>query len=150
KGAAGTVSVPARRANLRDRRLRKLVEALRKPNAEHRKRMLWAVRSALIVADAAGSGLPRVGADLRPWITEKLVNAPLCGAAFIEEISDKRIGQLKALNKWEKWTDFQLLCDHLGGRALLLAPCGSGKTLAAWRWIAAQVKRLAETGDPVS
>ncbi len=126
------------------------MEALRKPDAERRKRMLWAVRSALIVADAAGSGLPRVGEDLRPWITEKLVNVPVCSAAFIEEITGKRVGQLKALNKWEKWTDFQLLCDHLADRALLLAPCGSGKTLAAWRWIAARVKRLVEEGRPVS
>jgi CRISPR-associated endonuclease/helicase Cas3 len=150
KGAAGTVSVPERRSVLRDKRLRKLVEALRKRDAEPRKRLLWAVRSALIVADAAGSGLPRVGEDLQTWITEKLVNAPACDAAFIEEISGRRVGQLKTLNKWEKWTDFQLLCDHLAERALLLAPCGSGKTLAAWRWIAAQVKRLVEEGRPVS
>ena len=27
------------------------------------------------------------------------------------------------------------------GNALLLAPCGSGKTLAAWRWIAAQLDK---------
>jgi CRISPR-associated endonuclease/helicase Cas3 len=37
------------------------------------------------------------------------------------------------------WTDFQKACDDLPDRALLLAPCGSGKTLAAWRWIAARL-----------
>jgi CRISPR-associated endonuclease/helicase Cas3 len=150
KGAAGTVSVIKKRAHLRDRRLRKLVEALRKPDAEPRKRMLWAVRSGLIVADAVASGLPRVGEDLRPWISDKLVNAPLYNGARIKEISDKRVEQLTALNKWEKWTDFQLLCDDLDNRALLLAPCGSGKTLAAWRWIAAQAEKLMEEGRPVS
>src|SRR5262249_22712514 len=139
-----------KRAHLRDRRLRKLVEGLRKRDAEPRKRMLWAVRSALIVADAVASGLPRIGEDLRPWISDNLVNAPLCNASLIEAISSNRVKQLKALNKWEKWTDFQLLCDHLDNRALLLAPCGSGKTLAAWRWIAAWVKKLAEEGHPVS
>jgi CRISPR-associated endonuclease/helicase Cas3 len=151
KDAAGTVSVIAKRTELRGR-LRKLVEALRKPGHEPelRRRMLWAVRSALIAADAAASGLPRVGEDIRPWITEKLVNTPLCDAAFIEEISDKRVQQLKALNKWGKWTDFQLRCDYLADRALLLAPCGSGKTLAAWRWIAAWVAKLSTAGRPVS
>jgi CRISPR-associated endonuclease/helicase Cas3 len=147
---AGTVSVIDKRAQLRDRRLRKLVESLRKSDAEPRRRMLWAVRSALIAADAVASALPRVGEDLRPWITGKLVHAPPCDACFIEGITEKRVGQLKALNKWERWTDFQLLCDHLDSRALLLAPCGSGKTLAAWRWIAAQVNKLAHAGRPVS
>jgi CRISPR-associated endonuclease/helicase Cas3 len=148
--AAGTVSVIDNRARLRDKRLQALKVALRKNDAMPRKRMLWAVRSALIAADAVASAMPRVGEDLRPWITENLTNAPLCDAAFIEDITDKRVGLLKALKKWEEWTDFQLLCDNLADRALLLAPCGSGKTLAAWRWIAAWVGRLAKVGRPVS
>jgi CRISPR-associated endonuclease/helicase Cas3 len=39
------------------------------------------------------------------------------------------------------WNDFQEAASNLGDRALLLAPCGAGKNLAAWRWIAG---RLAE------
>jgi CRISPR-associated endonuclease/helicase Cas3 len=36
--------------------------------------------------------------------------------------------------------DFQKRAAFLGARALLLAPCGSGKTLAAWHWIAARMQ----------
>jgi CRISPR-associated endonuclease/helicase Cas3 len=61
---------------------------------------------------------------------------------------EPRIKQLTELSKWKDngdgkrgWSDFQLACDRLPDRALLLAPCGSGKTLAAWRWIAAQLDK---------
>lgn len=136
------VSIMQKRNELRDRRLRPLQTALRSPANAPRLRMLWAVRAALIAADAAASGLFRVETNLRAWIETTLTHAPLCDQSFLEEkIIQKRIDELKAKKKWQDWTDFQKRCDDLPARALLLAPCGSGKTLAAWRWIAAQVAK---------
>ena len=37
--------------------------------------------------------------------------------------------------------DFQERAGTLEERALLLAPCGSGKTFAAWRWIASRLEK---------
>lgn len=136
------VSIVQKREELQDRRLRRFQEALRKPDGQARQRMLWAVRAALIAADAAASGLFRVETNIRAWIQTNFTHAALCDRAFIEkEIIQKRIDELKGKNKWKDWTDFQKHCDDLSERALLLAPCGSGKTLAAWRWIAAQVAK---------
>jgi CRISPR-associated endonuclease/helicase Cas3 len=111
---------------------------------EPRRRMLWAVRAALIAADAVGSGLPRVGEDLRSWIEGAFDQANLCTEAFVwEQIINKRVEELRLKGKWNGWSAFQDACAEpksLADRGLLLAPCGSGKTLAAWRWIAARLK----------
>lgn len=140
-------AVEVRRDNIKDQRLRRLEVALRKDTDEARlrKRLLWAVRVGLIVADAVGSGLPRVGKDMRPWIAAVFNDSLLCTEEFVKrEIITRRVADLdRKLNphgKSFKWDEFQLNCDKLSARALLLAPCGSGKTLAAWRWIAAQLK----------
>jgi CRISPR-associated endonuclease/helicase Cas3 len=134
----GGFDLEQHRERLKDRRLQPFKVALGKD--EGRRRLLWAVRAALIAADAVGSGLPRVGEkDMLPWITAAF--AQVCDDTFIcKEIINQRIAELQRKNKWEKWSEFQLQCDTLPSRALLLAPCGSGKTLAAWRWIAARLK----------
>ncbi len=107
-----------------------------------RSRLLVGVRASLIAADAAGSGLVRQGHRVIDWIRENVTRAvPLTKERIANDIIKPRVGELKAAGKWEDWNDFQLGCDHLPARALLLAPCGSGKTLAAWRWIAAQLVR---------
>jgi CRISPR-associated endonuclease/helicase Cas3 len=124
------------------RRLRHFERLLRRPEGEPRRRLLWAVRAALIAADAAGSALPRVGADMRPWIEAAFDPGKVCTREFLEaEVIAGRVEELRRQGRWRGWSAFQAACDGLPGRALLLAPCGSGKTLAAWRWIAA---RLAE------
>ncbi len=113
------------------------------------RRMLTAVRAALIAADSAGSGYARTGQPVGEAVWKQFVERePLTGQYLKENIIDKRIAQIKAAGKWddrgdgkEGWNNFQLACDSLPDRALLLAPCGSGKTLAAWRWIAAQAAR---------
>ncbi|MHB8577394.1 MAG: CRISPR-associated helicase Cas3', partial [Dehalococcoidia bacterium] len=43
-------------------------------------------------------------------------------------------------NRWHDYHDFQIAAGRLGPRALLLASCGAGKTLAAWKWIANQAE----------
>jgi CRISPR-associated endonuclease/helicase Cas3 len=109
-------------------------------------RLLMAVRAALIAADAAGSGLIREGKPIVEWIGKQFPESPRWNAAEIwQQIITPRKDQIDRQRKPDKkpfeWNDFQSDCDNLPSRALLLAPCGSGKTLAAWRWIAAQAKR---------
>ena len=65
--------------------------------------------------------------------------------AILNEIIDRRVNEINCrLIAQDRpafdWNSFQLACDDLPSRALLLAPCGSGKTLAAWRWAAGQAR----------
>jgi CRISPR-associated endonuclease/helicase Cas3 len=145
RNGAGVLPLLPRREKLKDERFRPFVESLRRPENAARRRMLGAVRAALITADAAASGLARTGMDQRAWIQGAFDKARLCDAPFIQtEVIDRRVDELRQKKKWEQWSKFQDDCanrEKVPARALLLAPCGSGKTLAAWRWIAA---RLAE------
>ena len=120
------------RDDLRDGRLRRL-------NMGGDTRMLNAVRAALIAADAAGSGLPRTGRRI-DWIRGQFSETPTCDADTIRNVIQGRIDDLTRRGKWSKWNEFQDHCETLSDRALLLAPCGAGKTLAAWRWISGRVK----------
>lgn len=120
------------RDNLRDVRLRRISQLADT-------RMLKAVRAALIAADAAGSGLPRTGRRI-DWICGQFPETPICDSTAVAGVIDRRIDDLKSQGKWKDWNDFQTQCESLPDRALLLAPCGAGKTLAAWRWIAGQLK----------
>ncbi len=116
-----------------------------KRQPENRRRLLLAVRAALIAADAAGSGYVRVGQPVEAMVLRQFVERePWTRDAIWKEIITKRTDDLDAqFAKRGKprfqWNEFQIACDNLPERALLLAPCGSGKTLAAWRWIAARV-----------
>jgi len=106
-----------------------------------RGRLLRALRSALIAADSAGSGLVREDKSVDSWIHENVTRLELLTHDTIKDkIIDRRVQQMKEAGHWIGFTDFQIACDTLPDRALLLAPCGSGKTLAAWRWIAARLK----------
>lgn len=134
------------------------VRSIFKPKQENVRftRLLHAVRAALICADSAASGLHREGHDLERWIRNVMHVVPPClGADVKSKIIEKRRHQLVSLKKWDVtkgtdgWSEFQLQCDNLPERSLLIAPCGSGKTLAAWRWIAAQCDNAAQRGDPV-
>ena len=110
---------------------------------ETARRLLLAVRSALIAADSAGSGIVRVeNESVTTWIRKNVTERPLLTRQQVfEDIIEKRKQEMICSGNWKDWNDFQLACDHLPDRALLLAPCGSGKTLAAWRWIAAQLEK---------
>ena len=103
-------------------------------------RLLMAVRAALILSDSSGSGVVRENKDLRHWLE----------TAFREELDDTyienniiapRVREIEQRKGRFKWSDFQIAAEDLGRLALLLAPCGSGKTLAAWRWIKARLKQ---------
>ena len=117
-------------------------------------RMLMALRAGLFLADGAGSGIRRRGLSISDWICDCFApvvdgKSRLYDFDRIQEVVTQRVEDLARRNKWKGstdwngsgWNDFQREADQFPSRTLLLAPCGSGKTLAAWRWIAAQAKR---------
>ena len=101
-----------------------------------------AVRAALVLADSAGSGLQREGKSAADWLSAAFdPNLLLDGAAVEQKVVQPRIRELVRQGRWSSWHDFQTAADGLPERTLLLASCGSGKTLAAWRWITARAAR---------
>ena len=144
-----TFDLTAHAEELADGRLRMFERRLQdKPANAERRRLMWAVRSALIVADAVGSAQLRIGQPIESWVRSTLTDLPVCSRDEVrKEVIDKRVQQLRASGRWDStkgidgWSEFQIGCEQLPSRALLVAPCGSGKTLAAWRWIAKQCER---------
>ena len=125
-----------------------------------RDRLRWvaAVRAGLIVADAVGSAVVRIdrdaeeedaGAAIDRWIGECFAR-PLAGDEVWEEVITRRIADLRTRGRWDDakghtfggirgFKEFQCAVAGGGPRVLLTASCGSGKTLAAWNWIKAQL-----------
>ncbi|XWK89467.1 MAG: CRISPR-associated helicase Cas3' [Phormidium sp.] len=127
-----------------------------------RLRLFMAARVIVLSADAVASGLRRVsvpendislGQKPRELSQEKWIVTGLQKGKTsndIERLLDKRkeiIIERKKKEKKEGITDFvftyqkfQEQAAKLGDRALLLAPCGSGKTIAAYLWIQKQLE----------
>lgn len=105
--------------------------------------LLMAVRSGLILADSAGSGLVREGKDIKSWLHDAFREEDLLTDGIIN--SDILIPRKHAIEATSGqlfvWQDFQKAAGNLPDRALLLSSCGSGKTLAAWRWISSRLAR---------
>lgn len=99
--------------------------------------LLVATKAGLLVADAVASGLVREGEDIKNWINEKVHSKAIEKDEVAKAIIDKRAEQIFK-DKPIKWNDFQMKSATLGKRALLLAACGAGKTIAAWKWAEAQ------------
>lgn len=109
---------------------------------EERRQLLVAVKAGLLAADSAGSAIVREGQSLGDWIWRCFENAPLTENWIDDKIIAPRIKDVeKRSGQAFKWHDFQKAADDLGERALLLSGCGTGKTLAAWRWIRSQLGR---------
>jgi len=107
-----------------------------------RRAMLLAVKIGLIVADAVSSGLVREGHTLEKfdkWIEEVVHSGTIGGRDIETKIISQRAASLSRRKPFS-FHRFQLHAAELGPRALLLAPCGSGKTMAAWKWAAAQAR----------
>lgn len=131
----------ARKFNRRARPVMHSLASCGELRDEQRLRLLLAVRAALIVADSAGSGLTRENKPVTAWLAEAFEEKETIDAKYIQ---DKVITPRKHSIENVKgvpfcWNDFQVEASHLSDRALMLAPCGSGKTLAAWRWIAGRL-----------
>jgi CRISPR-associated endonuclease/helicase Cas3 len=102
-----------------------------------RLQLCLAVKAGLIASDSVASGLWREGRDITGWI-EGVAHAPaLAHDSIVRQVLEPRIDELKMGSKWHGWHQFQDGASSVGRRGLLLAACGAGKTLAAWRWASA-------------
>jgi CRISPR-associated endonuclease/helicase Cas3 len=109
---------------------------------EERRRLLVAVKAGLLAADSAGSALVREGQSLSEWISVCFRSDPLTPDWLEEKVIIPRIKEVEGKSgQVFRWHDFQKAAADLDGRALLLSGCGTGKTLAAWRWIKSQLGR---------
>jgi CRISPR-associated endonuclease/helicase Cas3 len=113
--------------------------------AQARRNLLMASRAVVLAADAVASGLRRVDLPQKCWIVEGLTKGK--NAADIEKILEKRKQEVteREIAKGKKdfvfkYQKFQEEAATLGRRALVLAPCGSGKTIAAYLWIQKQLE----------
>ncbi|MDA8254111.1 MAG: CRISPR-associated helicase Cas3' [Betaproteobacteria bacterium] len=131
-------SIPEHAERL-ERRFAKLECALRRD--EPRRRLMRAVKAAVIVADSAGSGFAREGYDIPGWIGGLFDPARRLDGAYIERhILGPRKSQIEARHgDVFHYHGFQNQAALQPARTLMIAPCGAGKTLAAWRWIEAQL-----------
>jgi len=109
-----------------------------------REPLLLAVKAALIVADSVASGVVRTHGHsdgIKPWIDDVVHRPPLTAAEIEDNILGRRIADLERIRRAPfTYHAFQNGTAALGPRALVLAACGAGKTLAAWRWAAAQAR----------
>lgn len=96
---------------------------------------LSALKAGLIVIDAVASAIVREGKSLKEWLT---CNAHLSSISpeDIETaiIKPRANAVTRGTGRVFELHSFQKLVAEEGSRTLLLAPCGSGKTLAAWQW----------------
>lgn len=121
------------------RRFRRLHKQIGKDQA--RRALYLAVKTAVIVSDSAGSGLAREGYEITAWLAAAFGDEACVNGTYIErEVLKKRIAQIeRRTGKAFAYQDFQECAATQPDRTLMIAPCGAGKTLAAWRWIAAQL-----------
>lgn len=148
-GGAGSVDLYGLIDRVLDR-LEDLDRDVRHDSRESRRRMLWAVRAALVAADACGSGLPREGLDIASWTARCMTfdgerrspDGRMTGETIRRLIIEPRIETIRSRGRWEGLNAFQRACGDAAAvpeRSLLMAPCGTGKTLAAWNWIATRL-----------
>lgn len=102
--------------------------------------LVTAVKAALLLTDSAGSAATRAGLDIEAWLARAFSGGPLTPELIERGVVGPRIDELKQKDKWRGFLDFQLACAELGDRALLLSGCGTGKTLAAWKWVEARLR----------
>jgi CRISPR-associated endonuclease/helicase Cas3 len=143
---------------------RKAIETLKRYTSllsedPQRNRWVGAIRAALIVADAVGSAVVRMEdaaeadahAVIERWVGG-CFSEILTGDEIWTKITKRRIEDLRERGRWTEsggsdfggetgFSKFQVDLAGQGPRVLLAAPCGSGKTLAAWNWIKAQLDR---------
>jgi CRISPR-associated endonuclease/helicase Cas3 len=107
-----------------------------------RRSFLVAIKAGLIVSDSVASGLVRLGNDISDWIEEVVHAAPIGPTDIATAILNPRAEQIKKLTGQPfKSRSFQTQMAEQSSQALLLAACGTGKTLGAWMWAEAQAKK---------
>lgn len=115
---------------------RAMTQADKSDDARRARQMLLAVKAALIAADGVASATFREGLSIDGWVRGTLHRAAITATDITRDVIDKRIASVVASGKPFQWHRFQEGAASQPRRALLIAGCGAGKTLAAWRWIA--------------
>jgi CRISPR-associated endonuclease/helicase Cas3 len=110
---------------------------------QRRLAMTMAVKAGLIAADSVASAMFRENLRVDEWIDNVAHRRALSPADIDSDILLARIAELESRRPGMKfhYHAFQEGAARLGNRALLLAGCGAGKTLAAWRWAKAVAAR---------
>jgi len=105
------------------------------------RRLLAAVKAALISSDAISSASIRENLSLKDWLDSCFGINPITEEWVNDMIISPRISEIqKRTGKSFQWRDFQLAVGDLGDKPLLISSCGSGKTLAAWKWFGSRAK----------
>ncbi len=92
------------------------------------KTLIACLKSTLICADIAGSALPKTGEDIKLWLQKRIHNS--LDRDKVEEIANTKL-------KNSSLHDFQREAQVAKENTLMIeAGCGSGKTIAAYLWIA--------------
>ncbi|MBY0451043.1 MAG: CRISPR-associated helicase Cas3' [Cyanobacteria bacterium] len=107
-------------------------------------RLLLALKTGVVVSDSLGSAMPRAHVPPEEWVqdfVDQCFQSEYLSPDWIDEkIIRPRQKEVENITGCQfELKDFQQAVSTLGARALLLAGCGSGKTLAAWYWIRQQV-----------
>lgn len=106
-----------------------------------RRGLVLALKAGLIAADSVASALVRSELPITAWIDDVAHAPALTPADVAATIIGARTAQIaRRTGRPFVAHRFQDLAAQQGPRALLLAGCGAGKTLAAWRWAQAQVE----------
>jgi CRISPR-associated endonuclease/helicase Cas3 len=121
-----------------DRCHRAMKKADQSEEARRARQLLIAVKTALVAADGVSSATFREGLSIEQWVRGTLHRPAITEADITRDVIDKRIGSLRAVGRWTDWHRFQDGAAAQPDRSLLIAGCGAGKTLAAWKWIARQ------------
>jgi CRISPR-associated endonuclease/helicase Cas3 len=100
-----------------------------------------AVKAGLIAADSVASGLFRTHAAIDAWVEDHAHLSALEGGDVSTRIIEPRLAAIRArTGKAVSLHPFQQGAARAGDRVLLLAACGTGKTLAAWAWADEQAR----------
>lgn len=118
--------------------------ALRRDKHPERRALVAATKAGLIVADAVASGLVRTGRDIGEWLRQVAEAEPIGAGEVREHVIARRLADIgERIHAKVDLQPFQERTAQVGPRGLLLAACGAGKTLAAWRWAEAQARERA-------
>ncbi len=100
------------------------------------------MKAGLIIADSVASGIFRVDDRIERWVDEVVHQPGLSSDDIEEKVIRPRLRQIETKSgRPFEFHRFQDLAAEQGRRALLIAGCGAGKTLAAWKWAERQASR---------
>lgn len=109
--------------------------SLTRPERQEDRRLLAALKAGLIAADAVASGIAREGKTMPEWVAHNAHGLAIAPEEIDRAIIVPRAQEVqRRTGKPFELHSFQELTGQEGPRTLLIAPCGAGKTLAAWEW----------------